>query len=662
VSFLTALGLAVAFFVVIPYLAHRLRRRQAEEHRFPPARLVEPAPPQGRRRSALEDRALFATRSAAVLALAVLGATPFVRCSRLSLARAEGASVGMAIVIDDSMSMRADERGAARFERARRGALELLASAREGDATAVVLAGAPARVALAATTDLGAAWGVIRHIAPSDRGTDLDGALTMARDLVGSLPQVDRRVVLLSDLADGHSEAPPLGESSGVPVWVALPELAAPRPDCGILRADRRGGRVRVSVACGGHGSATDREVVVEDARGRALGRAAAPAGPGGGEVAVTLGPGQDPPDHARLTGLADALASDDVAPIASEPRRSAVAVVADTVEEAVATGGAPIVEQALASLKVDVDATPIPALPDRVEDLAGDVGVLLDDPPGLTPEQRHTLSAYLDQGGIALVALGPHAAAAPLGATFEPVLSHAVTWSRTGGQGVAPETAVGSLAESAQSLVDLGATSRAGLAPEDARAFEPMARWSDGAILVGQRAAGRGEVWIVTLPFSVDASDLPLRPAFLSLLDAWLQAAERRAAPQRGDVGVAWRFPGARSVLCEGPDGPVQASSEPGGLRVVPTRIGAYRLTVDGRAETRIASPLAEEMDLRPRRTLATTTGAGVGERGASVDASAPVALFLLALVALELGLRLASRRTLAAREIHMEVRGKAL
>jgi hypothetical protein len=66
--------------------------------------------------------------------------------------------------------------------------------------------------------------------------------------------------------------------------------------------------------------------------------------------------------------------------------------------------------------------------------------------------------------------------------------------------------------------------------------------------------------------------------------------------------------------------------------------------------------------MDLRPRRTLATTTGAGVGERGASVDASAPVALFLLALVALELGLRLASRRTLAAREIHVEVRGKAL
>lgn len=238
-TFLSTLALAVALLVVAPYLAHRLRRRRAEEQPFPPAFLVPPAPPKARRRSRLEDRALFVTRLLSVLALAVLGATPFVRCSRLSLQRSGGASVAMAIVVDDSMSMRAGfARGVSRFERARQGARELLASAREGDAVAVVLAGSPARVALAATTDLAAARNAIDALAESDRATDLDGALALARGLVSSLAQVDRRIVVLSDMADGHADAPALGESSAIPVWIALPELRENRADCAVMRAD----------------------------------------------------------------------------------------------------------------------------------------------------------------------------------------------------------------------------------------------------------------------------------------------------------------------------------------------------------------------------------------------------------------------------------------
>ena len=42
VSFLSTIALVVALLVVAPYLAHRLRRRRAEEQPFPPARLVEP--------------------------------------------------------------------------------------------------------------------------------------------------------------------------------------------------------------------------------------------------------------------------------------------------------------------------------------------------------------------------------------------------------------------------------------------------------------------------------------------------------------------------------------------------------------------------------------------------------------------------------------------
>jgi hypothetical protein len=646
VTFLSTLALAVALLVVAPYVAHRLRRRRAEEQPFPPAMLVAPAPPKARRRSRLEDRALFATRAAAVLALALLGATPFVRCSRLSLQRSGGASVAMAIVVDDSMSMRAHlSRSTTRFERAKQAARELLASARDGDAVAIVLAGAPARVALAATTDLGAAHDAVGALAASDRPTDLDGALALARGLVSSLAQVDRRIIVLSDLADGHADGEPLGEASTIPVWIALPELRGDLPDCAVVRADRTGARVRVAVACGPGASAVGREVVVDDADGKPLGRAS--VGPGASPELTVLLPSEDArPARAELSG-ADAIASDDVAPVVPEAGRGAIAVVADVSDEAVATGGAPIVEQALSALKLDVDVHPLPAFPDRAEDLAGDLGVLLDDPPGLTPEQRHACSAFLEGGGVALLALGSHAAAAPLGASLEPVLSHAVTWSETKSPGADPASALGELAESARSLTDLGASRRAGLAPEDANALEPLVRWSDGAPLVAKRAVGRGEGWIVTLPFSVDASDLALRPAFLAVLDSWVRAARERSAPTRGTVGTTWKLAGARNVAVDGPAGPVPTTRDEGTIRVLPAQLGPYRLTVDGKTELRVAAPDVRELDLRPRAAASSTAGEGLGHRRAQVDVSGHVALLLLALVAAELALRVWSRRS---------------
>jgi len=654
VSFLSALALAVAVLVAAPYLAHRLRRRRAEEQAFPPARLVPPSPPKARRRSRLEDRALFATRAASVLLLALLGATPFVRCSRLSLQRSGGASVAMAIVVDDSMSMRARPPGSSttRFERARSAARELLASAREGDAIAVVLAGAPARVALAATTDLGAVRHAVDSLAESDRATDLEGSLSLARGLVASLPQVDRRIVLLSDLADGHPEAAALGEGSSVPLWIALPELRGALSDCALTAADRSGARVQVHVVCTPGGSALGRELSVEDAAGKVLGHAAATAVGGEAEISVQLPNDDAAPVVARLAA-GDAIAADDVAPVLPEAGRGAVAVVADATEESVVTGGAPIVEQALSALKLDVDLRPLPAMPDRSEDLAGDVGLVLDDPSGLTPEQRHALGAFLDGGGVVLLALGPHAAAAPLGASLEPVLTHASGWGEAKATGADPATATGVLAESARSLTSLDAPRRATLAPEDAAAFESLVRWGDGAPLVARRAMGRGEAWLVTLPFSVDRSDLALRPAFLALLDGWVRAARERAAPKRSLVGTTWRFPGALTVDATGPGGPGDAlttTRDEGVARLVPPLVGTYRITVDGKTETRVATPDPREVDLRPRPAASSTAGAGVGEQRAKVDASGEVALLLLAAVAGEMALRVWSRRKLEA------------
>ncbi len=129
-TFLSTLALAAALLVVVPYVAHRLRRRRAEEDAVRPGtarRAVAPEGPAQVSASKIARSSGSAWRPCSLLAL--LGATPFVRCSRLSLQRSGGASVAMAIVVDDSMSMRALSNSRSRFDQAREGARDLLASA-----------------------------------------------------------------------------------------------------------------------------------------------------------------------------------------------------------------------------------------------------------------------------------------------------------------------------------------------------------------------------------------------------------------------------------------------------------------------------------------------------------------------------------------------------
>lgn len=638
VTLVTWLALGIVGLVALPIVAHRLRRLRADEKSFAAARLVPAAPPRARRRAKLEDRALLSVRALTIALLALLGASPFVRCSRLSMQRSGGASVALAIVVDDSMSMRAVDGGKARFDRAKAAASDLLASMREGDSVAIVLAGAPARVELGATTDLGAAKASLDALSPSDRATDLDGALDLSRGLLSQLPQIDKRVVLLSDLADGNPGGSAFGESSAIPVWAPLDDLRGPASDCGLLAADRQGDRVKVKGACGPGASAEGRDVVI------ALGDATlahAPA-PSGSPFEVTLAVAKDAADGlvAKLRG-ADAIAADDVAPVLSGAGPASIAVVAEIGDESAATGGAPIVEQALAALRVELGVRPLPTLPDHDDDLAPFVALVLDDPPGLTPEERKALDRFLDRGGVVLLALGPRAAQAPLGATFEPMLSHATGWEKSASLGADPASAKSGFDDSAASLVDLAAPLRASLSADDARAFEPLLSWKDGPPLFARKPVARGETWVSTLPFSTGASDLVLRPGFLALLDAFTSAARAHSSSRRGDVGLAWEFPSATRVTGDGPAGPLAQAHAGGAVAIVPGVVGSYSITVDGRHEIKVAAPVQREMDLRPRALTPAAQSSSMGDTHAEVDASPAVAVLLLALLTLELVLR---------------------
>jgi hypothetical protein len=405
-----------------------------------------------------------------------------------------------------------------------------------------------------------------------------------------------------------------------------------------LLSADRVAARARVRFACSTPQAAAGREVQLRDGE-RVVATVALPQTQMG-EATLSATGDETKELVAQLTGK-DGIASDDRAPVVVESGPAALAVVGDRTEEAVATGGAPVVEQALAALHVDMAVRPIPQVPDRREDTAPFAAIIVDDPPGFTPEQRRALGSFVESGGVLLVALGRRAAAAPLGANFEPLLAQAVGWDSSGATGVDAASGATFFGEAAASFADLAPRGRAKLAEQDVSAYEPVLKWSDGAPLVGRRARGRGDVWMTTLPFSVDTSDFVLRPGFLAILDAFINEAKQRATPRRGDVGVPWVFAGARQVEAEGPSGASPATREDGTLRIVPVLAGAYRVSIDGSKELRVAAPLAREIDLRPRTVAQSATSSALGGGVAIVDVSWMVALGLLGLVAAELVVR---------------------
>lgn len=683
-SFLSLGGLLVALLIVAPIAAHLLRRRQAEEQLFPAARLVPPTPPTARKRSLLEDRALFSVRALAVLGLAILGATPFVRCSRLSLTRNNGASVALAIVLDDSLSMRAKlPGGATRFERALTGARELAQGLSSGDAVAIVLAGAPPRVALGSTTNLAAVAAALDAVEPSDRGTDLEGAVQLARGLVHGLAQRDKRVVVLSDLADGAEGAPPIQGDGEIALWLPLPELAASGQDCAVTRADRSGNKVWARVVCSG------RELA--DAAPSASASAAPAAGPArsieiraGGkvlattplraasavrsaeEVSLTLPDGAPDLLRAALTG-SDAIAEDDEAPVISAGGALPIAVVVDATATRVATGGPPPIEQALAALQLDAQIHPLPSVPEHEAELGAFAALIVDDAPGFTPEVRRELAAWVARGGVVLLTLGPRAASAPLGAGFEPLIPGVVRWSPVTPSPAAsagsPAGAAGSLGVDPASASSLG-SSAAGLANLDPRGrttldvaaiegADVLARWKDGAPFLLRRSLGRGAVLSLTLPLSTDESDLALRPAFLSLLESFVSTARARGGARRIDVGQAWTFDGYSNVKVRrlpldgvGAARVVPVLEQDRRLRADAPLAGLYELTLDGDATTRVAAVPDREIDFRPRQVRDEAHAAAMGGVASALDASPYVALALLGLLAVELALRVRGQR----------------
>ena len=136
---LALLGLLAA---ALPWIAHRIRRRDLEPVPLPTFALLRKAEARKRRSRGLTDLLLLALRIAIVISAALGLAAPYVT-ARLSFG--DGSVASAVIVIDDSLSMMRREGNetllAAAVERARRA----IASLPEGSEVALVTGGQRAR-------------------------------------------------------------------------------------------------------------------------------------------------------------------------------------------------------------------------------------------------------------------------------------------------------------------------------------------------------------------------------------------------------------------------------------------------------------------------------------------------------------------------------------
>ena len=347
----------------------------------------------------------------------------------------------------------------------------------------------------------------------------------------------------------------------------------------------------------------------------------------------------------AHLLG-GDAIASDDVAPVLVAPA-GAIAVVAEAADETAVTGGPPVVEQALAALRSDLRRDRCQPSPISAGDFTGFLGVVVDDPPGFTPEQRRALASYLEGGGVMLVALGPRAAAAPLGATLQPLLDHATTWSDVEGERRGAERGHAVLlGESARSLVNLGAAKRTTLSPADVGTIENVAaverrRAADRAAHVGAR---RGVDRDAARSRSTRAISRFVRRSSRSSTRSSRRPTptRRRGAPTSDRM---WTLPSGASSAT-GPSGPIELVREGGRAKLVPPLAGAYHVTIDGKDELRVAAPIARETDLRPRALKSQEASSHLGATQAQIDISPHVAIALLLLLTVEMVLRVRAQR----------------
>ena len=233
------LGLAAA---VIPIIIHLTHRRRAREIPFAAIDFLLLQDKRVARRFRLRQLLVLLLRTLLIAAVPFALAKPFVETAA-PLPVTLSSPTSVVLVVDDSASMRYRVDDERLLERAKERALALLEELPPSHNVAVVTAARPARVVVGPLTfDRVAVRRALRAIVPTERGTDVRGALRLAEQTLAESKLARRQVVLLTDLTVGGwpDLAPPW--VSGHPPELHIVDVAegVPLVNVGIVRAAAR--------------------------------------------------------------------------------------------------------------------------------------------------------------------------------------------------------------------------------------------------------------------------------------------------------------------------------------------------------------------------------------------------------------------------------------
>lgn len=659
---LALLGLALA---AVPVLAHLVRRSDVPERRLPTVALLERAIAESRRRVRVNDPLLLALRIALVTLLALAVAAPFVESE---VAYGTGGLASVSIVLDDSMSMGRREGEGALFDQARARARDAIAALPEGSEVSVVLAGAPARVLVPRTTARADAARALDDVsAPGARGTDVDGAVSLAARQLAAAAHADRRVLVLSDLAlreDQDVPAAPSGVRLDVETFgpALTPNLAIASVDA--AEDPTIEGSMSVAVTVRAFGAVADQIEIGIAAGDRMLGRETMSLVDAGGRVTLhVLVPEGVTSAEARILDGGDALPLDDARALSFQPSSSVRVLLVDgdphpLGQTALGSGGAStrFLAQALALAPEDgprftVRRTDVETF--LSSDETADVVALADVDVSREDVARRTRAAMDDGAGL-LVAGGDHVhgGSTPLADRLAARLVSVTDEARVGL--VAAEAALPTRDEG---LGRVRVTRALALdAPSDRIAL----RFADGTPALAIDRAQRSAVLATSLD---DAwSDLPLHPGFLATTVELFRALAPEGTMPPGALAPGTLPPlrapsGTRRLEIAAPDGSIRAFEDGLDLPLDLTALaapGAYEVRVTDEHGTRalprasfVIAPPLDESHLERRVAPSDTSAAPAS--GARTRVQSPLGPWVFALAGLVALLEAWARRARA-------------
>jgi len=195
--FMVPVFLLGALLAAVPVVIHLFFHRKAPQVFFSTIRFLQTCVRKTARRKRIENLLLLLFRMLLFGLLALALAKPFFR-SELSGGSGPATTV---IVLDNSYSMDASHQGVKRFETARDVALGLIRGMSEADSVALLVTGGPRAGRKAELTSrLNEVRAAVSQTEIFDGQTDLVGKINEAFKLIRTSPDVNREVVVITDL------------------------------------------------------------------------------------------------------------------------------------------------------------------------------------------------------------------------------------------------------------------------------------------------------------------------------------------------------------------------------------------------------------------------------------------------------------------------------